>query len=453
MSAARGAAAPVAIIGGGPVGALLAILLARQGRKVRVFERRNDPRGAVQERGRSINLSLSARGLRALELAGLRARIEPHMVAMPGRLLHEPDGGARYLRYSQYAHEVHYSISRALLNRLLIEAAAATPDVELQFGWRCTDADPASGNLRLREEASGAGRDVDAAAIIGADGAGSAVRAALERRALCQASEDPLEHDYKEIEIAAVAGQSPLRRDALHVWPRGGFMLIALPNASGSFTATLFLPRSGTVSFAALDSAAAVETFFAREFPDVPPLVPDLAAQFATHPQGRLATLHCWPWHAGKALLIGDAAHAIVPFHGQGLNCGFEDGVLLADLAAGAAELPACFASFERARLPNADAIARMAVENYLEMRDTVRAGRFAERKALAERLERLHPGRFIPRYSMVMFHAGIPYAEALRRGALQERLLDALLASGRTDPPDEGLVRYWLDEAAPPPG
>jgi kynurenine 3-monooxygenase len=185
----------------------------------------------------------------------------------------------------------------------------------------------------------------------------------------------------------------------------------------------------------------------------VPPLVADLAAQFAAHPQGRLATLHCWPWHAGAALLVGDAAHAIVPFHGQGLNCGFEDCVLLADLAAGSADLPACFAAFERERLPNTDAIARMALENYLEMRDSVRDPRFAERKALAERLERLHPGRFIPRYSMVMFHAGIPYAEALRRGALQERLLDALLASGRVDPPDEAAVGHWLQEAAPPAG
>ncbi|MFO1410547.1 MAG: NAD(P)/FAD-dependent oxidoreductase [Steroidobacteraceae bacterium] len=450
MSAAAASAA-VAIVGGGPVGALLAILLARQGRAVQVFERRADPRRDAPQRGRSINLSLSARGLAALERAGVRARIEPQLVAMPGRLLHEAGGGTRYLRYSQYAHEVHHSISRALLNRLLIEAAAATPGVELHFGWRCVDADPAGGRLQLRAETGSDTRTVECGAIIGADGAGSAVRAALEGRALCQCSEEPLEHDYKEIEIPALDGRPQLRLDALHVWPRGGFMLIALPNADASFTATLFLPRSGPAGFATLGDAAAVEAFFAREFPDLPPLVPDLAAQFAAHPQGRLATLHCWPWHAGAALLVGDAAHAIVPFHGQGLNCGFEDCVLLAGLAAGGADLGACFAAFERERLPNADAIARMALENYLEMRDTVRDPRFAERKALAERLERLHPGRFIPRYSMVMFHAGIPYSEALRRGALQERLLDALLASGRTDPPDEALVHHWLDQAAPP--
>ena len=450
MSAA--ADAPVAIVGGGPVGALLAILLARQGRAVELYERRADPRGALQERGRSINLSLSARGLQALERAGVRARIEPQLMAMPGRLLHEAGGTTRYLRYSQYAHEVHYSISRALLNRLLIEAAADTAGVGLHFGWTCVDADPASGRLRLQAAAGADEREVTASAIIGADGAGSAVRAALERRALCQASEAPLEHDYKEIAIAALDGRPQLRSDALHVWPRGGCMLIALPNADGSFTATLFLPRSGAAGFAALGDAAAVAAFFAREFPDVPPRVPDLAAQFAAHPQGRLATLHCWPWHAGRALLVGDAAHAIVPFHGQGLNCGFEDCVQLAGLARDTADLPACFAAFERARLPNADAIARMAIENYQEMRDTVRDPRFAERKALAERLEREYPGRFIPRYSMVMFHAEIPYAEALRRGALQERLLDALLASGRSDPPDAALVGHWLDQAAPAP-
>ncbi len=451
MSAVLPARVPVAIVGGGPVGTLLAILLARQGRGVHVFERRADPRGTAPERGRSINLSLSARGLHALERAGVRRRIDPLLVAMPGRLLHEASGATRYLRYSQYAHEVHYSISRAQLNRLLIEAAAATPGVMLHFGWRCRDADPAAGRLQLQPSAGGATHELDAGTVIGADGAGSAVRAALERRALCQASEDPLEHDYKEIEIAALAGRPPLRLDALHVWPRGEHMLIALPNADGSFTATLFLPRSGSVSFESLADAAAVEAFFAREFPDVPPLVPDLATQFAAHPQGRLATLHCWPWHAASTLLVGDAAHAIVPFHGQGLNCGFEDCVLLAELAAGRADLAAVFAAFERERLPNADAIARMALENYQEMRDTVRDPRYAERKALAERLERLHPGRFIPRYSMVMFHAGIPYAEALRRGALQERLLDALLASGRIDPPDATEVRRWLDLAAPP--
>jgi kynurenine 3-monooxygenase len=444
-----GADAAIAIVGGGPVGTLLAILLARQGRTVRVFERRADPRYAAAERGRSINLSLSARGLEALERAGVRARVDPQLVAMPGRLLHETGGGTRFMRYSQYAHEVHYSISRALLNRLLIESAAITPGVALEFGWRCIDADPAALRLRLRATASDAEREVGAVAIIGADGAGSALRAALQRRALCQAREEPLAHDYKEIEIPVAAGRPQLRMDALHVWPRGGFMLIALPNADGSFTATLFLPRTGAVSFASLATPTAVEAFFAREFADLPPLVPDLAAQFAVHPQGRIATLHCWPWQAGATLLLGDAAHAIVPFHGQGLNCGFEDCTLLAQLMTSAADLPACFAGFERARRRDTDAIARMAMENYLEMRDTVRDPRFAERKALAERLEREHPGRFIPRYSMVMFHAEIPYAEALRRGALQDQLLDALLACGRTDPPDAALVRHWLEQAA----
>jgi kynurenine 3-monooxygenase len=443
----------VAIVGGGPVGTLLAILLARQGRRVRVFERRADPRRAPPERGRSINLSLSARGLHALEHAGVRALVDPHMVVMPGRLLHAVDGSTHFMRYSQHAGEVHYSISRVLLNCLLIEAAATVAGVEFEFGCRCIDADPASGRIRLRDAAGGAEREFSASVLIGADGAGSTVRAALQRRGLCQATEDPLDHDYKEIEIPARGGRPQLQLQALHVWPRGSFMLIALPNADGSFTATLFLARSGPTSFESLSNDAEVRAFFEREFPELSLLVPDLASQFAAHPQGRLATLHCWPWHAGSTLLVGDAAHAIVPFHGQGLNCGFEDCVLLDALLAGTASISGAFSAFERQRLPNADAIAAMAIENYQEMRDSVRNPLFAERKALAERIELMFPQRFIPRYSMVMFHAEISYCEAMRRGALQERLLDGLLATAGAVAPDREEVRRWLDRMEAQPG
>jgi kynurenine 3-monooxygenase len=207
-------------------------------------------------------------------------------------------------------------------------------------------------------------------------------------------------------------------------------MLIALPNADGSFTATLFLPRTGTTSFASLDDAARVGGFFAAQFPDVPALIPDLVQQFLQHPQGSLATLRCWPWHAGRTLLVGDAAHAIVPFHGQGLNCGFEDCVLLDALLAQHDDA-AAFREYEHERRLDTDAIARMAIENYEEMRDTVRRPDFAARRALALELERLHPRQFVPRYSMVMFHPEISYSEALHRGQTQERVLDALLAEG----------------------
>jgi kynurenine 3-monooxygenase len=447
-----GDAAPLCIVGGGPVGVLLAVLLAHRGRRVRIYERRSDPRSAAPERGRSINLALAARGLGALKIAGVLPVIEPELVSMPGRMLHDEHGATRFIAYGQRPDEVIWSVSRAALNRALIMAAAQLPGIELHFNQRCMGADPASGTLQLRNEVDGSTQQVIAAAIIGADGAGSALRAAMVDANLCQSSEAALDHDYRELHIpAGAAGTYRLEPHALHIWPRGGFMLIALPNTDGSFTATLFLPRQGAISFAALQSdasanASSVNDFFHAQFVDVPALIPDLDQQFLDHPQGQLATLHCWPWQAHRTLLLGDAAHAIVPFHGQGLNCGFEDCVLLDTLLAKHADAASAFAAFERERRPNTDAIAIMAIENYQEMRDAVRSPDFERRKHLALELERLYPARFIPRYSMVMFHPEIGYADALQRGITQERLLDALLAQGVTAGSD--AARALLAEA-----
>ncbi|MDE2221158.1 MAG: FAD-dependent monooxygenase, partial [Gammaproteobacteria bacterium] len=274
--------------------------------------------------------------------------------------------------------------------------------------------------------------DGPARLVIGADGAGSALRQALQERGALQAREEPLAHGYRELHIPALPdGGWAFDPHALHVWPRGEYMLIALPNPDHTFTATLFLPAAGPDSFDALRTAAAARTFFAREFPDALARIADFDAQFAAHPQGQLGTLHCWPWHVRRVLLIGDAAHAIVPFHGQGLNCGFEDCVQLAALLADEPDPHSACARFEQQRRPNTDAIAAMAIENYQDMRAAVLAPDFPLRKQLALDLERRFPGRFIPRYSMVMFHAEIPYAEARRRGALQDDMLDALLAAG----------------------
>jgi kynurenine 3-monooxygenase len=284
--------------------------------------------------------------------------------------------------------------------------------------------------------------------VIAADGAGSAVRHALQERGLLQATEEPLAHDYKELHVPGLPGGGwAFDPHALHVWPRSEYMLIALPNPDRSFTATLFLPQSGTGGFDSLRTAAAARAFFAREFPDALARIPDFDAQFAAHPQGKLATLYCWPWHVQRVLLIGDAAHAIVPFHGQGLNCGFEDCVLLAQLLAGGTDDQAACTRFEHLRRPNTDAIAAMAIENYEDMRAAVLAPDFAVRKQLALDLERRFPARFIPRYSMVMFHAEIPYAEARRLGALQEGVLDALLAAGMGA--DSALAARLLAESA----
>ena len=424
----------VNIVGAGLAGALLALLLARRGLTVTLYERRPDPRQVRPERGRSINLALAARGLRALERAGVLASVRPLLIAMRGRMVHERSGRAALQPYGQGEHEVIWSVGRAALNRVLIEAAARHAGVAVRFGQQCLGTDGSLQQLSFRDVGSGHEYQRPLAPTIATDGAGSAIRASLAAARLVQVREEWLDHDYKELTLPAESAGA-LERHALHIWPRGGFMLIALPNTDGSFTATLFLARAGPVSFAALATAQAVQEFFAREFADALPLLADLPAQFAAHPQGQLGTVYAAPWHVGgEVLLLGDAAHAIVPFHGQGMNAAFEDCAELDELCATAQDFAQLFARFEQARRMNTAAIAQMALENYLEMRDAVLDAEFVRRKALAMALERRFPDRFIPRYSMVMFHPEIPYAEAQRRGALQEELLYELDRPGGAD-------------------
>jgi kynurenine 3-monooxygenase len=418
----------IQIVGAGLAGALLALLCARRGIQVTLYERRPDPRQAHPEQGRSINLALAARGMHALERAGAMEAVRPLLIPMRGRMVHEPGAAASLQPYGQRAEEVIWSVGRAELNRVLIDAAARHAGVTVHFSHACLGVDAASDRLRVRDSLSGAQHEMALTPTIATDGAGSLVRTCLADAAAVAAREDWLDHDYKELTIPAQQGRHALENHALHVWPRGGFMLIALPNTDGSFTATLFLARHGPASFATLASPAAVSAFFGREFPDVVPLMPDLLAEFATHPQGRLGTVHVAPWHVGgKVLLLGDAAHAIVPFHGQGMNAAFEDCLVLDSLLDGSQDWSDVFERFETARRGNTEAIAQMALENYLEMRDAVRDAGFVRRRAIAMALERAFPGRFIPRYSMVMFHPEISYAEAQRRGEIQARILDEL--------------------------
>ena len=446
------------IIGAGPVGALMGLMLARRAQRVRLIERRPDPRAAPAERGRSINLALAARGVLALEHAGVSSRVAPHLIAMPGRMLHDEHAGLQFLPYGQTPHEVIHAISRERLNRILLEVAAGHPDIELGFDTRCTGVDPEAGTLQLRDERSGGSRSESFEILLAADGAGSAVRAALVARGASRAEEQALAHDYKELQIPPTENPGApaayaFEPHALHIWPRGGFMLIALPNADRSFTATLFLARHGDPGFDHLVRPGAAGEFFQRWCADAAAAIPDLEQQFALHPQSRLGTVYCEGWQAaGRVLLLGDAAHAIVPFHGQGLNCGFEDCRVLDGLLARHAEPASALAEFERVRRPNTDAIAAMTLENYVEMRDGVRAAQFAQRQRLGAELERAFPGRFIPRYSMVMFHPEIPYAEAQRRGAQQERVLDALAARyglGPLQPAALSFAQELLDAAA----
>ncbi len=430
---------PVSIVGAGLAGALLALLLARRGFAVDAYDRRPDPRLVDSERGRSINLALAARGIAALERAGVMERIRPLLIPMRGRMIHSLSAEAQLQPYGQRQDELIYSVSRADLNRVLIEEAARHPRVRLRFRQTCLAALPEGGALRFRDESTGSECNVPIAPTFATDGAGSAVRSSLARAGLIRVREDWLDHDYKELTLpAARDGRHAMEPHALHIWPRGGFMLIALPNTDGSFTATLFLARSGADSFDSLAGPGAVRTLFQRQFPDALRLMPDLLEEFATHPQGQLGTVYTSPWHlGGQVLLLGDAAHAIVPFHGQGMNAAFEDCLVLDNLLDQHDTWETLFADFERCRLPNTSAIARMALENYVEMRDTVRDPSYLRRKALAMELERRFPDRFIPRYSMVMFHPEISYAEALRRGQAQEKILeelDARSASGTVD-------------------
>lgn len=431
----------ITLIGGGLVGALLAQQLANRGFAVEVYEKRPDPRLAGFLGGRSINLALAERGLQALRMAGLADDVLQRAVMMRGRMVHDRDGHSGLQRYGVDDSEVIWSVSRGALNMLLLDAAEAA-GATFHFGQALVSADFDRRRIRLAD-ADGVEREIDVGLLIGADGAGSALRAAMNTHALLGERIESLGHGYKELEIPQ-AGELPqavlqlsggrdqyaLEPHALHIWPRGGYMCIALPNTEGSFTVTLFLPGQGPApSFATLPDADAAATFFSRQFPGLLSLIPRFAEDFEQNPVGTLSTLYLERWHLdGRALLLGDAAHAIVPFHGQGMNCGFEDTVVLANLLAEAPDDSAeVFAEFQRVRQPDADAIAQMALENYVEMRDSVADPHYLAKRELGALLAARIPTHYMARYRMVTF-THVPYAYALERGRAQDRLLEQLL-------------------------
>lgn len=420
----------ITLIGAGLAGSLLAIFLARRGLRVSIYERHPDMRREEIPGGRSINLALAHRGMRALERVGLLEEVHRLLIPMRGRMLHDERGRLTFTPYGRASTEVIYSVSRPGLNKLLMDAAEKS-GAAILFRRRCENVDFDAGVVHFTDETSGRRETVSARPVIAADGAGSAVRQALAGRLGFKVTEDLLPHGYKELTIpAAAGGRHRMEREALHIWPRGGYMLIALPNLDGSFTATLFLAHQGAPSFATLKEPAALRTFFEQNFADALELLPDLEEEFYRHPTGLMGTVHCPHWHfEDRALLLGDAAHAIVPFHGQGMNCAFEDCLILDGcVERHGGDWRAVFAEFETARRPDTEAIAEMALENYVEMRDAVRQPKFHLQKQLGFLLEARHPGVFVPRYSMVMFHH-LPYSQAQRRGAIEQRILDRLTA------------------------
>jgi kynurenine 3-monooxygenase len=414
----------IAVVGAGLAGCLLACFLARRGYRVTLYERRSDPTG-TGERGRSINLALSERGLDALRRIGLADRVLAGALPMRGRMIHPVTGPLDYQPYSAGGERAINSIGRAALNAALL-SAATDAGVEVRFEHRLVSLDPASGELVFD-----GGQQAKADVVLGADGAGSAVRGQLLAHDLLTERLDFLGHGYKELTIPPAGGDFAMDPGALHIWPRGTSMMVALPNPDRSFTCTLFWPNSGTASFASLSSPAAIERHFAEVYPDVPALAPDLAQEYQRNPVGLLGTVHCVPWTAhGRVGLVGDAAHAIVPFYGQGANCAFEDVVeldrCLDDTGDG---WPRALPLFEQRRRANTEAIAEMALDNFVEMRDKVASPVYQLRKRVEHRLERALPGRYVSRYELVSFST-MPYAQVRRRVRRQQWTLAGVAAA-----------------------
>jgi kynurenine 3-monooxygenase len=418
----------VRLIGAGLNGPLLATLLTRRGFHVEIYERRPDMRHVRMSAGRSINLALSTRGIHGLTEAGLWSAMQEIVIPMRGRMIHSVTGELTFQPYGKDATEVIYSISRAELNTALISAAEAE-GAKLHFQQRCTGIDLKTGAVRLRDEHTGEETTVESAVTIGCDGSASALRAEMLKLNRFNFSQQYLDYGYKELTIPAGSERKHLlERNALHIWPRGNYMLIALPNTDGSFACILFLPFEGADSFATLAAPSDVREFFQSRFPDARALMPQLAETYFGNPTGAMVTIKCSPWHAeGKVLMLGDAAHAIVPFFGQGINCGFEDCTCLMELLdRDGADWSRIFQEFESVRRINTDAIADMAVENFVEMRDRVGDPKFLLRKKVELALAAKYPQSFVPKYAMVTFHR-IPYSIALARGAIQERMLSEL--------------------------
>ncbi len=405
----------VAVVGAGLAGSLLAGLLADLGHQVTVYERRADPRGQSAERGRSINLAISARGLDAIGRLGLDADILEAALPMFGRMIHDRAGQQAFQSYSGSGDKSIYSISRGALNHALLDAALARPGVEVHFSHRLTGMDPSSGAMEFATPAGA--RTVRADVVFGADGAYSAVRNRLVAVPGFSTAVDYLGHSYKELTLPALDGAFAMDPEALHIWPRGSSMMIALPNPDRSFTCTLFWPSSGAGSFEEIATGVDAARYLREQYPDAFSLMPDLVEEFDANPIGSLLTVRCARWQVGGTVaLLGDAAHAVVPFYGQGANCAFEDCVALADLVERAdGDWTAALSAYEDARIPNANAIADMALDNFVEMRDRSASQVFQAKRRFQHALERLFPEDYQTRYELVSFST-LPYAEVVSR-------------------------------------
>jgi len=431
----------ITIVGGGLVGSLLAVFMAKRGHTVHVFERRPDPRKTDVYAGRSINLVVSHRGWTALRAAGVEKAVQRIVVPVYARMTHDRDGKLTRLPYSIDERAIH-SVSRGELNKVLLTEAEKLPNVTLHFDHRCTGVDLDTATCSFHDEVEGDNIAVRADVVLGADGAPSAVRQEMMKGRF-NFSQSFIEHDYKEVAFPPNPDGTPqMDPNCLHIWPRRQFMMMGLANTDGGFTGTLFMPHEGEYSFGTIKDEQDLMRFFQAHFKDAIPMLPDLAEQYFRNPQSNLAIIRCAPWtHKDKVALVGDSAHAIVPFYGEGMNSGYEDCKVLNDLLNehGDDDWGTVLDAYGKARKPNGDAIADLSLRNFVEMRDLVADPRFILRKKIEGRLQQRHPDKWLPLYSQVKF-SDIPYVDAWNEGLRHDRIMEEVLAM-------PGIEERWDSE------
>ena len=419
----------IIIVGAGLVGSLCALYLTKRGHKVTIFERRKDLRSEIITAGKSINLALSKRGWTALKKVGVHKQVMDIAISMDKRIMHDENGNLTEQPYGNEG-EAIYSVSRAELNVLMMKLAEENGAI-LNFNEKCVDANLEEAKATFENANTSKKQTILADVLIGADGAFSKVRKQMVNQHKHYFSYNEIEHDYKELHIpAGKNGTFLLDKNALHIWPRGEFMLIALANLNGSFTCTLFAPKKGDKSFEGLNSKLEVESYFRTIFPDFLYLVPDLYQQWITNPTSSLGIIKTYPWHINdKSLLIGDAAHATVPFYGQGMNAGLEDCRMLDELLdKHGDDLKSCFSEYSETRKPNGDGLQDLSMHNFIVMRDKTADPKFLLQKEIEKKFTNLYPDKWIPLYSMVSF-TNTPYSEAWEIGMKQEKLMQSIMS------------------------
>lgn len=417
------------IIGAGLVGSLQSVFLAKRGFNVEVFERRPDPRKTNVYQGRSINLALSERGWRALRKVGIEQQILDISIPMYKRTMHDREGKLTYQPYGKNDQAI-YSVSRGELNKVLLDLADQFPNSTFHFNKRCLDVDLENKKVKFTDENNKELTEVQYEYLIGTDGGFSTIRHRLMFNDRFDYSQDYIDHGYKELSIEPDdKGNHRMEKNTLHIWPREDFMLIALPNIDGSFTCTLFLAFEGAVSFNQLKTERDIIHFFQYYFPDVIPLMPDFVEQFMKNPTSSLCTFRCYPWHyKDELILMGDSAHGVVPFYGQGMNCGFEDCTVFDKMLDEYSDnYHGFFEAFGKSRKPNADAIADLALRNFIEMRDLTADKDFLLRKKIEAWFSEKHPDKWMPLYSMVTF-SELSYSEAKKEGERQDRIMEKIM-------------------------